>query len=343
MSVRQRKEVQEMPRHFRLITLVLAVLAATPAAAAIWPQQIWEHKRKELAQVKITDNAVWQEYGLEAAESATYDGPGGAMKVAGYRLKDPTSALGVYQWLSPTGGTPSKLWKTGVDLPGRTFLLVGNYVLDFQGRVPPYDDFQKLYVQLPHLDGSSLPALPNYLPKENLVEPSRRYVIGPVALEKFYPGVPPSVAGFSMGAEAQIARFQSPAGEIPLAIFNYPTPQMAREKLSEFQKLTGAVVKRSGPLVAVVLRPRNVDAAERLLAKVNYQAVVTWNESSKSQEQSVAEFLLNVFMLIGILMVGTVVAGVLFFGGRHAFRKATGRTESNEAVVRLRIDDKPQS
>lgn len=306
--------------------------------AAIWPEQIWEHKRKEQASIKTDDIAVWREYGLEEAESATYEGPGGTMKVAGYRLKDPTSAMAVYQWMMPSGGAPSKLWKTGLDMPGRSYLLVGNYVLDFQGRIPPYDDFQKLYVQLPRLDGSSLPALPTYLPKDNLIATSQRYAIGPVALEKFFPGITPSLAGFSMGAEAQIARFTSPKGEIPLAILSYPTPQMAREKAVEFQKLDGAVVKRSGPLVAVVLKAASADEAERLLAKVNYQATVTWNESTKTQEQGMAEFLVNVFMFIGILLVGTIVGGLLFFGAKRAFRRATGRTGEDEGPVRLQID-----
>lgn len=319
---------------------MVAALAATaiPVLPAIWPGQIWEHKRQEQAGIKVEDIAVWREYGLEEAESATYEGPGGAMKVAGYRLKDPTAAMAVYQWLAPAGGSPSKLWKTGVDLAGRSFLLVGNYVLDFQGRIPPYDDFQKLYVQLPRMDASSLPALPTYLPHDNLIAASRRYALGPVALEKFFPGVSPSLAGFSLGAEVQIARFSSPKGEIPLAMFNYPTPQMAREKAVEFQKLGGSVVKRSGPLVAVVLGAASPDEAERLLAKVNYQATVTWNESTKTQEQSMAEFLLNVFMFIGILLVGTVVGGLLFFGGKRALRKATGREGEDEGPVRLQID-----
>lgn len=312
--------------------------AAIPAVPAIWPEQIWEHKRTGQASIQVDDIAVWREFGLEEAERATYEGPGGSMKVAGYRLKDPTSAMAIHQWLTPAGGSPSKLWKTGVDLPGRSFLLVGNYVLDFQGRIPPYDDFQKLYVQLPRLDGSSLPALPTYLPRDNLIASSQRYAIGPAALEKFFPGVSPSLAGFSLGAEVQIARFNSPKGEIPLAMFNYPTPQMAREKAAEFQKLSGAVVKRSGPLVAVVLGGPSADEAERLLSKINYQATVTWNESTKSKEESMAEFLLNVFMFIGILLAGTVVGGLLFFGGKRAFRKAMGRSGEDEGPVRLQID-----
>ena len=40
-----------------------------------------------------------------------------------------------------------------------------------------------------------------------------------------------------------------------MLIFNYPTPNIARQQLAEFEKLSGAVAKRSGPMVAVVLSP----------------------------------------------------------------------------------------
>ena len=82
---------------------------------------------------------------------------------------------------------------------------------------------------------------------------SERYILGPDGLAKFAPGIPPSVAAFHLGAEAQVAAFRAPAGEIRLAIFDYPTPQMAIQQYDGFAKLPGMMAKRSGPLVAVVL------------------------------------------------------------------------------------------
>ena len=52
-----------------------------------------------------------------------------------------------------------------------------------------------------------------------------------------------------------------------LAIFNYPTHQMAMQQIAEFEKLPGAVVKRSGPMIAVVLAPPDPDFAEHLLGQ----------------------------------------------------------------------------
>ena len=82
-----------------------------------------------------------------------------------------------------------------------------------------------------------------------------------------------------MGAEAEIARFRSKGGELDLVIFSYPTPQIARrQRVAEFEKLAGVMAKRAGPLVAVVPFRDSPDQAERLLARVNYQATITWDE-----------------------------------------------------------------
>ena len=44
-----------------------------------------------------------------------------------------------------------------------------------------------------------------------------------------------------------------------MAIFNYPTPQIAMQQVPDFEKLPGAMAKRSGPMVAVVLSPADPD------------------------------------------------------------------------------------
>ena len=81
------------------------------------------------------------------------------------------------------------------------------------------------------------------------------------------------------GAEAQLGTYKSPKGPMTLAIFNYPTPQIAMQKEVDFRALPGGpMVKRAGPLVAVVLGPSDPDSAERLLAQVRYQASVTRSE-----------------------------------------------------------------
>ena len=60
------------------------------------------------------------------------------------------------------------------------------------------------YAQLPKLENSPLPALSTFLPKDGLVANSERYILGPVSLQRVEPAIPPSVAGFHMGAEGPV-------------------------------------------------------------------------------------------------------------------------------------------
>ncbi|MFN7918477.1 MAG: DUF6599 family protein [Bryobacteraceae bacterium] len=320
-----------MPR----LLIAVAIACAMPLAAGIWPEQLWDLKRSAVKSVTPPDLPVWQEYGLEAAEQAEYPG----FKATGYRLKDPTNALAVYQWLKPAGGRQTKLEKIGVEFDNRVFLLKGNYVLDFDGRLPTQQQLDILHVQLARLDQSALPSLPGYLPATGLVPSSERYIIGPTSLDKFLPGVAPSVAAFSSGAEGQLAAYQSPKGPVKLAIFSYPTPQMARERAVEFQKIPGTVVKRTGPLVALTLGSPSADESERLLAKVNYQATVTLNEAPAGPPQNPGDMLLNIFILIGILVAFTVFAGVGYAAIRIGWRRLTGQPD-DEPMVSLRIGEK---
>ena len=59
--------------------------------------------------------------------------------------------------------------------------------------------------------------------------------------------------------------------------------------------------------------------ARALLSAVNYEADVTWNENTyQGKKNNLANLLLNVFMLCGILIVFAGVAG-LAFGGIRIF------------------------
>ena len=94
----------------------------------------------------------------------------------------------------------------------------GNYVLFFQGYKPTVAEINGLYQTLPKLDQSPLPTLSGYLPENKLVPNSERYVMGPVGLEKFDPGIPPSTAAFHVGAEGAARHIPRPRrGEMKLA------------------------------------------------------------------------------------------------------------------------------
>ena len=320
--------------------ILLAFLLVPGLTAAIWPDTIDGYHRVASKSVGLQDRAIWDEYGLKESESGRYENGNDSFTVTGYRLQDTTGAMAAFQWQRPAGSTPSKLATMAVETPDSVLLVYGNYLLSFAGRKPEPAELTALFDGLRNVDDTVLPPLRTYLPTENLVANSERYITGPSALQKFNPAIPPSVAAFHFGAEAQTGVFHSPKGDITLAIFNYPTHQIAMQKEGDFAKLPSAVVKRSGPLVAVVLAPPDADAAERLLGQIRYQASVTRDEYVPTRRDNIGNLVINAFTLIGILLGFAVISG-FSLGGFRALRRRSRGGEEADALLTLHIDQYP--
>ena len=317
---------------------LLIVLGAAGAWAGIWPEQLGAGKRTSVAPVQISDQKLWSEYGLQESEHAEYSVGTEQFAANAYRLQDPTAALAAFYWLRPRNAVASPLEKLSGETANELIVTHGNYVLEFQGFKPAAKDLQGLYQQLPKLDESPLPALINYLPSGGLIPNSERYIIGPVSLENFYPGIQAGVAAFHLGSEAGIAAFRSGSREMKLAVFSFPTPNLARERLAEIQKLPGAFAKRSGPLVAVILSPSSPDDAERLLSQVRYQATISWTEYVPSRRDNIGNLVINAFILIGVLLAFSTVVGLAYGWLRVLLRR--GRAEDPGALTVLHLHDR---
>lgn len=335
MSLRQRKEIQEMLRRLRFdfAWVWLATAGLALGQSALWPDQFGQFRKVASQPVTLTDRALWEEYGFQQAEQAEYVSDAARFRSRAYRLKDPTGAMAAFQWQRPAKARPSKLGSLAVETADGALLAYGNYLFDFQGYKPQVAELEALFDRLPRLDQSALPTLPSYLPTAQLIANSERYVLGPESLSKFAPEIPPSLAAFHMGAEAQLGRFRSPKGDLRLAIFSYPTPQLARERTEAFRKLAGAMVKRAGPLVAVVLSPPDADAAERLLSSVRYEAELSLSQYVPTRRDLWWDLLINIALLVGILLIFCAVAGLAVAGWR--IRRSTG-----EPMIMLHLEDR---
>jgi hypothetical protein len=318
----------------RGLILVSAAAAFAPAQS-VWPEMFAGYKRAATRPVSLDERAVWEEYGLEVAQLAAYESEAGTFQATAYRLKDPTGAMGVFQWMRPAGARPSKVEKLAVETDDGVMLAYGNYVLDFHGIRPEADDLAVLLAFLPRLDQSALPPVTSYLPSAGRIANSERFVMGPATLEKFWGKVPPSLVAFHTGAEGQLGRFQAKGGDLELAVISFPTPHVARERLAQFEKIPGAMAKRSGPLVAVILSPPDRDDAERLLALVTYRATISWNEGTPKDEGNVGDLLLAIFALTGLLLVGALMMGFLMGGFRVIGRKWLGKSEDPMTLLHL--------
>ena len=130
-----------------------------------------------------------------------------------------------------------------------------------------------------------------------------------------------------------LAKYTSSAGEGTLMLISYPTPQIAAEHLRRIDaahvgQTTNAsaptdplVAKRTGPIVAVAAGAFSKDESQSLLASVNYDADVTWNQNTYAdQKNNLANLLVNVIWLCAIIVGLMLIAG-LAFGGIRIFIK----------------------
>jgi len=216
--------------------------------------------------------------------------------------------------------------------------LQGNYVFQLTSAQPDTQDLEAFYLDLPRFENSALPVLKDDLPRDGLIPNSERYILGPVSQERFQPQIPPSVAAFHFGTEAQLGIYSSPKGPMTLAIYNYPTPAIAMERYQDFQKIPGTVAKRAGPLLAVIVQPPDPDAAERLLAQVAYNVNLMWNqEIGGPTVKDSAKMVLTIMALAGIVLGLCLVAGIGFGAFRVVLRKLGWKGPESDAMITLNL------
>jgi hypothetical protein len=316
--------------------LLAAILLPAFISAAILPDTVGAWQRGNVSKPAVSDQAIWTEYGLKSAETAPYQNAAAKCTVTVWQLADTTGSMAAFQWQRPAASTPSTAAKQAVETPDGLLMVHGNYLFQFAGYKPSKEELDALTGSLHNVDPTVLPVLPSYLPSEGLEANSERYILGPVSLQKFAPGISPSAAAFHFGAEAQTGSFRNAKGETLMALFNYPTPQIAMQRVLEFQKIAGAMAKRSGPMVAVVLNPPDQDYAETLLSLVRYQAQVTLDEYVPTRRDNIGDLVINAFVLIGILLAFAVVSGIAL-GGFRALRRRARHGEEADAMITLHL------
>jgi hypothetical protein len=288
-----------MPR-----SLILAILLASSAGAAIWPEHLGTYDRRSVEATQVPTD----ENGREASEQADY----GRFQVSATLYKDSTGAYAA--------------WLEAEEKP----LQVGNYLISCTGNCPK--NLAELAEALPRISHAPLPALGSYFPTKDLVPHSQRYILE-------------SAVAFQFGTEGEIARYRvlqnKPESDALVAIFSYPTPQIARQQASALEKTAGAAVKRAGPLVAVVLGAPDQAAAGRLLSQINYEASVTINEPMPLvlRPETAAKMLLSIITLAGIVL-GFCLASGLLFGGFRVIARRFGYTDAGTTMTTLHLSDK---
>ncbi len=309
----------------------LILLLASFCNAAILPDTIAAWHRGQPSGAPVPEPKVWAEYGLQDAETVEYTDGAKKFLITAWRFGDATGAMAAFDEIRPADARASQLMGMSAENADRQIVAAGNYLFVFRGaRIKP-EELSHVVATVPQYEHSPLPTLPKYMPAGALPG-TERYIVGPAGLAQFAPTIPSSTAAFHFSAEGQLARYGKPGKETTVAVFSYPTMEMARNRYPFFQAIPGAVAKRTGPLVAVALNASSPDEAENLLSQVKYQATVTVPERPSGPQVNAGTLLLNAFLFCAIGLGFCIAAGVLVGGLMMVLRRSNADGEGDNMV-----------
>lgn len=325
-----------------LLLLIPNLQAATPpilpATFAGWQQQAGTSKTSNNpADADAVNPAALKEYGFTQEQTAKYAKDGDRkLTVKAARFADATGAYGAYTLNSDPAMRTESIGDFGESDGDRVLFLSGNIVVEAKfDHVSAMSaaEMRELAADLPRPDPSvaHLPDLPRWLPQPAFIEHSVKYAVGPESYRSIAAPFPVSSIDFSKSAEVLTAQYKSDAGAAKLMLISYPTPQIAGAQLRSLEqdraslKSTGAgdfQLKRSGPLVAVVTGDASSSEAKSLLASVNYEAEVTYNEPTfLTKRDNIGNLIVGIFSLIGVILAFALVIGIAFGGVRIVLKK----------------------
>ena len=351
-----------MKRFFYLFVLALSCCAMAAAAdAGFLPQSFagWTQTgtpviTQEAVKADAAYPAVLQEYGFAASETATYTRPDGRkLIIKAAQFKDATGAYGAFTFYRQPTMRSEQVGTKAASANERTLFFRSNVLVDATfDRVTGMSaaELRELAASLPVAKGANdkLPGLPEYLPKQNAVENSAKYILGPQALAASGASITAEQIDFQYDPEVLDQQYTTPDGPVTLTLLQYPTPQIAGERLRSLEPIasansSGLALRRTGPIVVVESGAIGNSEARSLLGAVNYEAEVTWDEATSiPRRDNIGNLIIAVFGLIGILLLVMLVFGIFFGGFRYLMarlfpNRVFGRPENME-IIQLHLE-----
>ena len=321
--------------------------------------------------------AVLKEYGFVRLEKAAYTRDDGRnLTIRAAVFEDASGAYGAFTYYDSPDMEQETIGGQGAFLNNRVLFYQGNVLVDAvfdRMSVMSASQLRQLAGLLPQAQGgkNKPPSLPGYLPKagsarsgaSNLEKNTTKYVLGPVALNRIGSPLPASMVDFESGAEVVLGTYAAAAGDATLMLIEYPTPQIAADRLRQIdashqvpqqQPGVASIVDvgpffdaRTGPIVVIAAGPLSRSEARALMSSISYDADVTWNENTYvSKKDNMANFLFNAILLCAIVVGLALVAGIAF-GGLRVFVKrffpdsVFDRREAME-IISLHLEDHPR-
>jgi len=334
-----------------VVSLGAPTAAQTSPAPALLPQQFAGWQMQGSAQTSAsaavadpTNAAILSEYRFSDFAAATYTrDDGGTLKVRAARFADASGAFGAYTFYLQPEMAKEQIGDQGASLmsgTGERVLFYRRHVLVdalFSQQSPmSAAELRELAGDLPRASGNAaaLPPVLLYMPTRGYVRNSQKYAEGPAALAALTAPVSADQVDFGSSAEVTLGHYGTPSGDATLLLIYYTNPQVAIEHLRRldpgYQAQSGVAAvgtvgslryKRTGPIIAIVSGAAENDA-KSLLALVNYEAKVTWNQATDNRDvHDLYLLVVNVVILCAIVGGLALVAGVAFGGFRIVMKR----------------------
>jgi hypothetical protein len=344
--------------------------AVLPAEFAGWQLKGEVARSSDPAAADEANAPVLKEYGFVRLEKAAYTRDDGRnLTIRAAVFEDASGAYGAFTYYYSD--------EMGEETIGGQAAFLNNRVLFYEGNVLVDAVFDRMSAMsaaqlrelaglLPQAQGNknNPPLLPTYLPKrafqKNFEKNTTKYILGPVALDRVGSPLPVSMVDFKSGAEVVMGHYAATAGDSTLMLIEYPTPQIAAERLRQIdashqitQQQPGVESMvdvgpffdtRTGPIVVIAAGPLSKSEARSLMSSISYDVDVTWNENTYvSKKDNLANFLFNAIVLCGIVVGLALVAGIAFGGLRLIVKRffpdsMFDRREAME-IISLHLED----
>ena len=335
-----------------LFSQAKARAAILPDAFAGWELSGTPQLGTDPRKIDSASSSVLKEDRFTDFEIATYKHDDRTITVKAARFEDAAGAYAAFTFYRQPLMRAEDIGTLAASLNERVLFFSGNILVDVQfDHVTGMSGAQlrELAAHLPEAKGpiAVLPTLPNHLPRKPLVPETARYLFGPAAYSALNINLSPELIDFSKSPQLLWARINGEApGSAEILLVEYPTPHIAIDKLAAFEQLAPpssggtSAAKRSGPIIALVRGNISPGDASRILAGVNYDANVTWNENAgQGKRDNIGNVVVAALTLAAILFLISVGAGAVFGFGRFYLprfrRRKVGETPDDGKMIRL--------
>jgi len=324
-----------------------------PSSFAGWTSSGTLKTGTDPQQVDAAQAGVLKEDGFHDYESAAYTREGRKLTVTALRFDDATGAYAAFTFYREPRMQLETIGAMAASANDLVIFFCDNILVRAQfDHVTEMSaaELRELVTVLPPLKGAKavMPTLPSYLPRDGMTKNSARFIVGPVAYGALALPVSAQAMDFSRSPEILSANFHFSTGDGTLMLIEYPTPQIAIERirlLSQTNPGAGPtfVTRRSGPIVALAYGSFSEGDARALLGAVNYEAEVTWNEDTGlSRRNNIGNLVIAACVLALVIILISLGFGLIFgftrpllarvFPGRFRARK------EGDDFIRLHLD-----